>query len=296
MSYAAVLDSRESGINEALARKGAGFGVHRTSSFKNNGVMQDGFCLDTGRSISPVIYPPKEWIQNATDEEIADRLIDIDADADENTKNINLQAALEADYILSHVKPRLYGLSNREDMDKLERSYTEFLDLLVGYYIEISEMTNDDGVSSISLTTPLIEQTGLSLDEVHTAALANLNDDYSIRNLSDIIGEFLGLDEVDKDLETPELMIITNSKGVYGAACILSERVQQELTEILGSSSWVCLPSSIHETIVTPLSLASDISELLEMVTSINADVVQPVDRLTDSVYLYKNGAIQKVA
>ncbi len=295
MSYAAVLDAREMGINEALKRRGAGFGVRHTGTFKNNGVRKEGYTLDTGRSISPVFYPPEEWLQEATDDEVADRLIDIDADADDGTKDINLHSILEADYILSNVKPRLYGAGNREDMDSLERAYMEYLDFLIGYYVEIPEMSYEDGVSSISITRSLMEETGLSVEELHIAAIANLTSDYKLQSMIDLMNEFFGLDEMEEAFKISNMMVVTNSKGIYGAACILSEKVQEELTEILGET-YIILPSSIHEVLAIPFSLVDNVAELLDMVTSINADVVQQADILTDSVYLYKDGSIQKVA
>lgn len=296
MVTTAILDSRESGINEALARKGAGFGVHATANFKNNGVKRAGYMLDSGRAISPVMYPTEELLASS-DDELADRIIALDADADADTKDIDFTSMLQRDYILSHVMPRLYGAENRGDLDDLGRTYSEVEDLLIGYYVVIDQMSNEEGVSSISVTDPLIEKAEITPEELHEAALRNISEDYIVRSMSDVMSDFFGLGGVGEmgDIEMPELLIISNSKYVYGAAACLSKDVQDKLTEILGDE-YVILPSSIHEVIAVPMGLASEISELAEMVSSINSNTVSAIDKLTDSVYQVKNGDFHKVA
>ena len=47
------------------------------------------------------------------------------------------------------------------------------------------------------------------------------------------------------------------------------------------------LPSSVHEVLVMPDNGEMSAEELKDMVTSINGDVVEPVDVLTEQVYHY---------
>lgn len=294
MVTAAVLDSRESAINEALARKGAGFGVKSTSIFKNNGVMRAGLSLNTGRAISPVFYPPEEWLEDASDDEVAERLIELDTNVDKDTQHLDISDILEPDFILSNVKPRLYGSNNKNDMDELDRVYTECLDWLIGYYVEIPQMSGEDGVSSIAVTNPMLNN-NLTQDSIHTAALANISKEYNIRKMSDVISEFWGLPDFEQNIDVPDFLIVSNEKSVYGAAAILLQEVQNELTERLGDE-FIVLPSSIHEILAVPSGLADDVTELSKMVTEINAGVVQAQDKLTDSVYLFRDGELHKIA
>ena len=296
MITTAILNSREDGINAALNRKGAGFGVHVTENFKNNG-RRAGYMLDSGRAISPVMYPTEELLASS-DDELADRIIALDADADADTKDIDFTSMLQRDYILSHVMPRLYGAENRGDLDDLGRTYSEIEDLLIGYYVVIDQMSNEEGVSSISVTDPLIEEAKITPEELHEAAFRNISEDYIVRTMSDVMGDFLGLEEIGdmRDIEIPELLIVSNSKYIYGAAACLSKIVQDNLREILGDE-YVILPSSIHEVICVPMELADEVSELAEMVSSINSsNSVSAIDKLTDSVYQVKNGDFHKVA
>lgn len=280
------------GVNAALARKGAGFGVRSSEKFVNNSVRKAGITLLTDRQISPVFYPPESWLQNATDDEVADRLIDLDADA--GTKDIDIPEILSEDFILANVHPRLYGEANRGEMDKLGRVYTNFLDMIIAYYVVIPAMSGEDGVSSIAVTKDLLESAGLTVDDIHDRSIANMDGEIQVRPVSEVMSSFIGVELPVEDMAVPELMLVSNRTTVYGASAILSQEAQCRLCEILGSE-WYILPSSIHECLTLSKCMVDDVSELIEMVTSINQDHVSNEDRLTDAVYMFRNGAIEKV-
>ena len=59
------------------------------------------------------------------------------------------------------------------------------------------------------------------------------------------------------------------------------------------SDEFLILPSSVHELIFVPVFwLVTDLNQYKQMVADINSTEVSPQDKLTDSVYYYKDGVV----
>ena len=87
------------------------------------------------------------------------------------------------------------------------------------------------------------------------------------------------------------MWVVTNSKGVQGAATILNKEILTEIGKNFDSGNFAIIPSSVHECIVVPEERI-DAEALREMVCEVNRTELQADDILTDSVYLYKNGKV----
>lgn len=83
----------------------------------------------------------------------------------------------------------------------------------------------------------------------------------------------------------PPVYLISNTSGILGASAILYDGVIDEVREKMRGYEFYILPSSIHEMIACPIPPDGDISNLRDMVESINANSVPEEERLTDSVY-----------
>lgn len=97
------------------------------------------------------------------------------------------------------------------------------------------------------------------------------------------------LDKMEKLLAEQEIIslyVLTNKIGINGAAVILYDNVLKMIAEEL-ESDLIILPSSIHEVLVLAFREDSSMSELKDMVCSINKDEVPTVDILSDNVYRY---------
>ena len=97
------------------------------------------------------------------------------------------------------------------------------------------------------------------------------------------------LDKMEKLLAEQEIIslyVLTNKIGINGAAVILYDNVLKMIAEEL-ESDLIILPSSIHEVLVLVFREDSSMSELKDMVCSINKDEVPTVDILSDNVYRY---------
>ena len=93
------------------------------------------------------------------------------------------------------------------------------------------------------------------------------------------------------DME-PGLYILSNQQKCYGAGILLAKEALQEVAGRIHAARMVVLPSSVHEVLcLADGGMESD--ELLSMVCSINASVVEPEDRLTDNVYYFEDGRLE---
>ena len=87
--------------------------------------------------------------------------------------------------------------------------------------------------------------------------------------------------------------IVSNSRGILGAGCIIQPETQSELEKIFGGR-FIIMPSSVHEVIVSKYS-EDDIEDIREMIREVNHDMQNPRDFLCDNPMIYENGAIREV-
>ena len=66
-----------------------------------------------------------------------------------------------------------------------------------------------------------------------------------------------------------------------------TEYVQLHLPRRSEDSLFFILPSSLHEALIVPETLGTDVESLYQMVCEINKTQVAPADMLTDNVYWY---------
>ena len=93
-----------------------------------------------------------------------------------------------------------------------------------------------------------------------------------------------------------ELFVLTNTRGVFGAACLFYPGMTDEILERFGKSCYI-LPSSIHEVLILPESPDCDPQALRTIVREINRTEVLEEDFLSDSVYLLdiRSGSLRRL-
>lgn len=265
------------------------FKIVAANNFKNNG-RRVGYALTSKNgNASPVVYYDdivQFWESNQNIVEYLERVFE-----KHKIGYVNIEKCCTREYITSHVRPRLVSSDNLEMVKEYGIVYEEFLDMLILYYIEIDEVSDDEGFASAALKYGMLEQAGITLQELKEYADTNLKQDYQINSLDDIIFKFTG--EAWKDEEAEDVMpmwVVTNSKRMQGAATILSKEILTEVSRKFDSGNFVIIPSSVHECIVLSEEINSE--ELRKMVYEVNRTALLADDILTDSVYLYKNGKV----
>ena len=114
-------------------------------------------------------------------------------------------------------------------------------------------------------------------DELSDAAMKNTRENLEITTMGEILGLPAGMFDMD---------IITTKNRMFGASALLFPDIFKEYCEKKGVQKIYIIPSSIHELIVIPQDLGTDL-EISNMVREVNSTAVQESDVLSNHVYLY---------
>lgn len=262
---------------------------------QKNNVNKEAYRLipKTQKTCSPVAYC--ENFENCSDNtEIAKELINIwnKGKSYEIPDNEELGSR---EFILKNVYPKVVANTNNELIDGQHLVFKEFLDMFVIYYVNIG--ADNEGTASYNVQEKMIANAGIDMEELHSQAIKNLEKEVSIKDMQDIIMNIIGItDESEFDFsqvpEENQMLVLSKKDSMYGASVILCASVLEKL-DSFWNGEFVILPSSVHECI----SVRSDgftLQEMKEMVMEINDTEVSPEDRLTDSVYVYRDGKLTK--
>lgn len=139
--------------------------------------------------------------------------------------------------------------------------------------------------SSFVLADAVCKVTGVTLEEAWLAAEANVAADVNIMSIMDVLKE-KGLLPADMEIEDPvPMLVVTNAATSFGAGVITSRRVVKRISQMLGETNLVLIPSSVHEILALPayMSFGSNLSDLVK---EINGSDVAEEEQLSDNAYL----------
>ena len=190
------------------------------------------------------------------------------------------------DYIMTNVFPRLRPQENDYEIGERRLAYRNYLDLLVTYYVPISEM-DEPIFQSYQLTIDHLRSYDISEDMIHRKSIVNLERVYTIHEMTRILENFTDVSDIKECL----MYVISNSKNLFGAASVMNPKILDYISDILGEP-FILLPSSIHEMIAIPCGIMTNLQEVKDMVREVNDTQVEEKDRLSYSVYYYSHGTI----
>lgn len=219
-----------------------------------------------------------------------------------------IEGFLDFESVKDKILPRLVNKESNSKRLK-DMPYKDFENLAITYAV----MVGGDG--SITINNAHLEHYGITADELHEIAIANLkNQPSSFVKMARIIAEYtvhnfpnfyeLSPEEVEEAIEEVELefsmeggsnmFVLSNENKSFGAAELLNEEEMKNISERLEDDFYI-LPSSVHEVILIPAGVIEDKSKLEEMVREVNATQVPDADILSNSVYFYnkKENAIK---
>lgn len=139
--------------------------------------------------------------------------------------------------------------------------------------------------SSFVLADAVCKVTGVTLEEAWLAAEANVAADVNIMSVMDVLKE-KGLLPADMEIEDPApMLVVTNASTTFGAGVITSRRVVKRISQMLGETNLVLIPSSVHEILVLPAYMTFG-NNLSDLVKEVNSTEVAEEEQLSDNVYL----------
>lgn len=184
-------------------------------------------------------------------------------------------------------------INSEQNKDMLKNlPHREFYDLSIIYRWIVD--INATNVASAIVNNVLADKIGMSEEQLFQVAMNNTKNILppEMQSMKKILGDNLlarGIpeEEVNNIINggQPEMWIITNNKGINGAASILYDEILQQAAEQMNDDLYL-LPASIHDCIAMP-ARGIDPNSLSEMVYSVNVTEVDVGERLSNNVYYY---------
>ena len=191
------------------------------------------------------------------------------------------------DYEKSQSKLFVEVVGAERNADMLSKvPHKQIEDMAMIYRIQVEH--KEDGLASILVTDELMKTMGVSAEQLHEDAMKNsvAMRPAKVQKMAEIIADMTDMPIEMVESSAPPIYVISNEEKMKGAASIFYPDLMDTLGKQIGSDFYV-LPSSLHEVLVLPDNGDMTAEELKEMVSSINGDVVDPTDVLTDQVYHY---------
>lgn len=253
-------------IAEIIEEKGYKAVVHE---IPKGSTIKMGISIGEG-TVRPTIYPDQFEAFELSDDEIADKVIEL---YEKNkTPNFDTSNIMKLDYI----KENAFVTVRRPIVDN---SYTKaFLDMQLVLNVKVSEL-EDGEFTSYKVPKELAESLELT-EDIFDEAINNTQ--FSVRTMGEVVKS------IAPDEEIPDcgLYIVSNERRTQGAAAIYNMELLKSFADLI-DSDLVIIPSSIHELIVMKYDSGVSIYELNNMVKITNESQVLPEEQLSDHVYIF---------
>ncbi len=261
---------------------------------KANSVRLTGLTIrEAGCNVTPTIYLEnffREYMEGEDMDKVLATIAETRVKNDAKDK-FEIDKLHEFEHVKGHILPRLCAQKWNQDLLK-EQPHTLLEDLAVTYYIDLGQQAGANGTASIAVTNPMLEQWGVTVEELHVIAIQNMRrlDPGTIEGMTSMLAGMMGgaVPMGDVDAADEAMFVLANESRVFGASAILDKEFMVEALETIRCKRVICLPSSRHEWILLPDGPDIDAGVLSDMVKAVNSENVEDVDRLADgSVYRY---------
>ena len=271
---------------------------------KNNDTVLDGLTIpNPDTNVAPTIYLNQFFEEYQNGKDLNDIIGDIADMYIANTVDQQMDVSIVTDFekAKGNILPRLVNAEENQELLAL-RPHMIMDDLAVTYHLEMGKC--EDGNMSVAITNTILAMYGISQEELHDAAIANMEEKVPVK--------FQDMSEVAKEIMLPKIMndfgfskeealeyigqmvqdgkeqmyVLTNDSKVNGAAVVLNEKAMEDIVEKVGGDFFV-LPSSIHELLIVPKQEGMELLDLEAMVQEVNATEVSREEKLSDHVYEY---------
>ena len=280
---------------------GAGYEIEIHDVLKNNSTHLTGLTIrDEEYNVAPTIYL-EDFFEKYRNGIGLDRIIEeIGAVHNSHRAECDFDPSMVTDF--DRVKNKLcYKLVSAPRNKELLCDAPHLIvcgDLAVLFYILVS--SDYESTATITVRNNMTESWGISADGLFKIALVNTQSLFrgSVRSMASVMMDLLGdcLDgEGSKEFydmavsgeDKVPMYVCTNDRKLNGAGVILYKDLLKEFADRTGRDFYI-LPSSIHETLLVPVSEDMEPDYLRAMVREVNATQVAEDEVLSDNVYLYQ--------
>lgn len=250
--------------------------------------MKDGMEDEPKDQMIPVVYAEDFYEKKLTAAEAADDILEVYEMSMGDAKALRVCADVIRNW--ERAKERLvYRLMSKDLNSKFltRLPHIEVWDLAVIFYIELD--ADILGYSAhVNVTNKLMENWGVTVDDLTAAAYENtprlLPETLKVMTMSGFVefdpSKWCGIQD-----GFPNLLILSNKEGRFGASTVLYPGVLKKIAEKLESDFFI-LPSSIHEVLISPMD-GECTEEMTQMVQFVNEKELVREEILSDHVYIY---------
>lgn len=287
MNYEEFKDAIVSQIKDYLPSEYVDSEVKIYTVLKNNSTKLDGLTIRKSESsICPNIYLNQYFTDYENGRDIEDILSDIAHVRQMHDAPADLDVSAITDF--SRVKDKIAAklINTEQNKEYLEdKPHTDIADLSAVYYIDLG--SDSSGTLSTVITSGLLSQYGITVEELHEIAVQNMGPKARFSSMFEVLSELMGANMPDEMQDADNMMfVLTNDSKINGAALLLCPTTMDRVAEQVGSRFYI-IPSSIHETLVVPFNDEMNVEALKNMVLEVNTNELQPCDILSNSIYLY---------
>lgn len=275
-------------------RLGGGFEVSLKDIIKNNDTMLKGLIImEQGTNMHPTVYMEyfyEQYKAGRTLEEIEDNVLQIYQE-NRREEKFDITFFTKWNVMKERVIYKLVNFDRNRELLK-EVPHRKMLDLAVVYEYFLD--TDDNRSASILIRNDHMEAWGVTSDELYAVALKNTPElmGYRLCSIEEIVREIYGIrvdslpDSGKPEKNTMPMYVLTNEHKFHGAGCILYGNLLKKIADKWGCD--ICIiPSSIHETILIPMSAVGNCEVTSQMVREVNQTQVSPEEILSDHVYQF---------
>lgn len=273
---------------------GAEYRVEIKEVRKNNGVMMHGMLiLSQDQNVAPTIYLDSFWEAYEAGTPFAAvirRLLDIYRE-DTPKKSVDIEFFRLYERVKDRICYRLIGRKGNEALLE-EIPHIEFLDMAVCFYYAYYGEGLGEGII-------LIHDSHMKMWNIDTAEIWRVARSNTPRLFP---WECCAMEDVIRELARQEsggclpvsgpaageipMRVLSNTKRLHGAACILYPDVLEGIAAAEGHNLYI-IPSSIHEVILLTHKGKGSAEALRRMIAEVNSTQVAPEEVLSDNLYYY---------
>lgn len=282
MTYYQFIEAVETKVKEVVDTE-VTVGVHTAE--KMNGVTKKGIILSKeGVNVSPTIYLEEyfgQYQHGKSVEQIVHDILNL-------YREVRCEKSWDVDKIQTFslienkiVYRVIHYEKNRELLENVP--YVRFLDLAITFCV-LLEVT-EHGTATMMVRNEHLEMWNVSKEVLYENACRNTEKllPYSFQTMNAVVEELTGMPVYEED---DVLYVLTNCIRSFGAAAMLYKDRLRRIGEYLRENYYI-LPSSIHEVIIVPESVAPFRGVLNRMVEEINETQLEEEEILSDHAYYY---------
>ncbi|SCY23298.1 hypothetical protein SAMN02910451_01852 [Butyrivibrio hungatei] len=228
-------------------------------------------------------------------EDVVDKAVKVISDGFENRPQIDVASLTDYDQMKDKLVMEVVSAeTNKEMLENVPHQNME--DMAVVYRFVLN--SDDEGRASILATNQMIENMGVTPEQLHADALENAPriKPAEIKGMGEVLAEMMGVEQAEMmglypvRPEDEQIFVASVPDKVHGAGVLAYQDFMDQAAERAGGDFYI-LPSSIHEILIVPDNGKMRLSDLENMVKEVNATQVAPADKLTDNVYHYDSQA-----